>query len=138
MAHRPAPGFQKYPGYQINFSPEPEHVSVAAGETTIAESSRAIRVQESKHHTVWYLPMEDVNAALLSPSETETYCPFKGTARYWHVNAGDQHIEDALWAYPEAFDECSAIEGYASFYADRVEIRIGGDAEAASPPGFAT
>ena len=37
-----------------------------------------------------YFPPDAVNRDLLEPSATTSVCPWKGTARYYHVVAGEQ------------------------------------------------
>lgn len=44
-------------------------------------------------------------------SETQTHCPYKGDATYWHVDGK----EDAAWSYEEPYDEVAAIRGYLCF-----------------------
>ncbi len=91
---------------------------------------------ESKHKPVWYLPIQDLQQDWLTPSDTPTYCPFKGTASYWHIDTAAEQVEDALWGYEQPFTECAQLAGYVSFYADKVDIRVGDDATLAQPPGF--
>ncbi|MEQ8691092.1 MAG: DUF427 domain-containing protein [Pseudomonadales bacterium] len=117
----PAPGWQKYPDHIVDLKPYPGTVSVRAGDQLIAHSERAIEVVESRHGTVWYLPLEDVQAEL-SASDTETYCPFKGYASYRNLELPEATIADALWLYESPYDECAAIQGYVSFYTDKVTV----------------
>ena len=131
-----APGFQKHPDYSVQLEPEAEPVEVRANGMTIARTDRAIRVVESRHHPVWYLPMADVDPAVLERSATETYCPFKGTASYWHVNTSAGAVEDALWGYETPYDECEALADLVSFYPNRVDVLIGEDADRAQKPGW--
>jgi uncharacterized protein (DUF427 family) len=62
------------------------------------------------------VPLDDIRADLIQPTDHHTYCPFKGTASYWTVTAGGQVAENAIWAYPEPNDEAGWLEGYAGFY----------------------
>lgn len=120
----PAPGFEKYPDHEVRISPETQRLVIALNGTEIARSARALRVDESRHSHVWYLPLEDVNQALLTTSGTDTYCPFKGHASYWHIETGDERIEDAVWTYADPYDECEPLRGYVAFYADKVDISM--------------
>jgi uncharacterized protein (DUF427 family) len=58
---------------------------------------------------------------LLRPTEHHTFCPYKGTASYWTIRAGDKSSENAVWGYPEPYDEVDAIKDYVAFYWDRVD-----------------
>jgi uncharacterized protein (DUF427 family) len=63
-----------------------------------------------------YIPETDIRQDLLKPTDHHTYCPFKGTATYRSVHAGDRVAENAIWAYPEPNPESSWLRGYAGFY----------------------
>lgn len=132
----PAPGFVKHPDYEVNLVPVAEEMVVKAGEQVIARSNRAVELQETRHRPVWYMPLEDVDSSLITATETDTYCPFKGHASYWSVTLPDQTIDDAIWAYMSPYDECSAISGYASFYTNKVDLLIGGKQMNREGPGW--
>ena len=58
---------------------------------------------------------------LLRPTDHHSFCPYKGTAAYWTIAAGGRVSENAVWGYPEPFDEVAAIRDFVAFYWDRVE-----------------
>ena len=58
---------------------------------------------------------------LLTPTEHHTFCPYKGTASYWTIRVGDRMSENAVWGYPESYDEVAAIQDFVAFYWDRVD-----------------
>jgi uncharacterized protein (DUF427 family) len=122
----PAPGFTRYPEHRVTLTPSDQRVRVLAGGTVIADSRGAIRVEESRHDRVWYLPPDDVDERRLQPTTTQTYCPFKGHASYWAIDAGDHTIPDAAWSYLAPYDECGALAGYYAFYPDRVRVEVDG------------
>ena len=132
----PAPGFQKHPNYEVTIEPLGQHVEVRAGSTVIAQSDDAVLLNETKHRPTWYIPRKDLVANVIQASETDTYCPFKGHASYWHIDTGDTKIEDAIWAYLEPYDECLPIADYASFYTNKVEVYIDGELTDTSGPGW--
>jgi len=96
-------------------------VEVRAGGQTVAHTTRARFLFETGHATRYYIPLEDVNADLLAPSERHTACPYKGTASYHHLKLGDRTIEDAVWFYPEPLDEVRRIGDYLCFYPEKVD-----------------
>ena len=122
---KPAPGWEKHPNHRVDITPYDGTVTVRAGDVLIAQSTQAYQVAESRHDTCWYLPFEDVDIKCLADSETQTYCPFKGCASYKHLVASGELIEDALWIYPDPYDECLTLKGYASFYTTKVDLQIG-------------
>ena len=74
---------------------------VEAAGTVVAKSSRALRVLESSHPPVYYMPPGDVHRALLRPSAQRTLCGFKGVASYHDLIVGGRVIRDAAWNYEE-------------------------------------
>ncbi len=89
--------------------------------TTIAESTRALRVLETGHAPVIYFPHDDVRMECLQRSDHTTFCPFKGDASYWTLRVGDRSAADAVWSYEDPFDEVAEIAGYLAFYRDRLD-----------------
>jgi uncharacterized protein (DUF427 family) len=52
-------------------------------------------------------------------------CPYKGTASYWTVSAGDRKLADAVWSYPQAEGDSAAVSGYLSFLHDDLTVEVG-------------
>jgi uncharacterized protein (DUF427 family) len=77
----------------------------------IAESDQTVIV-EGNH----YFPPEAVDRACLTPSETHTVCGWKGTASYYHVEAGGKTNENAAWYYPTPKDAAKQIAGHVAFW----------------------
>lgn len=122
----PAPGFTRYPNHRVMATQSPRHVRVLLGDVLLADSRAAFLVEESGHDPVWYFPPNDVDEHHLTPTETSSYCPFKGHASYWSISVGGQSVPDAVWAYLAPFDECRALAGYYAFYPDQVRIEVDG------------
>ncbi len=76
-------------------------MTVTLGGEVLADSRRAIALEETGHRTRYYLPREDVRLELLTPSTTTSHCPFKGDATYFSA-AGAQ---DAFWVYENPSEE---------------------------------
>ena len=51
-----APGFVSRPDHRVDLLPEPRRVKVAFGGVTIADSGAALRVEETGHGPVYYIP----------------------------------------------------------------------------------
>jgi adenylate cyclase len=121
-----SPGFASRPDYRVDLVPETRRVKVVFGGLTIADSGAALRVEETSHGPVHYLPEKDVRLDLMQPTEHHTRCPYKGQASYWTIelpNASGptQRAENAVWAYPTPYDEVSGLAGYYAFYPNRVD-----------------
>jgi uncharacterized protein (DUF427 family) len=97
-------------------------VRVEFGGEMVAESARAMRVLETSHPPVYYIPREDVRMERLrSSGQRGSFCEFKGTARYWDVVVGDRVSVAAAWSYEDPSAEFAGLKGYLAFYPGRVE-----------------
>ncbi|WP_432967534.1 DUF427 domain-containing protein [Dactylosporangium sp. CA-233914] len=85
-----------------------------AGEP-VFDSTRAVRVLETSHPPVYYIPREDVRAAL-SPSTRRTFCEFKGVASYWDLTVGGTVVPGAAWSYEEPSSGYELLTGRLAFY----------------------
>lgn len=77
----------------------------------LAESDDTV-VVEGNH----YFPAESMKSEHFQPSETNTICPWKGTASYYDVVVDGEINGDAAWYYPETKDAAKEIEGYVAFW----------------------
>ncbi|MDE0029581.1 MAG: DUF427 domain-containing protein [Deltaproteobacteria bacterium] len=104
------------------------HVQVTVGGEVVADSTRPRIVLETGHLIRYYLPREDVRADLLEPSDTQSRCPYKGTARYWSVRVGDEVFKDTVWSYEDTIPECPRIKDLMCFFNERVDaIHVDGE-----------
>jgi uncharacterized protein (DUF427 family) len=69
--------------------PSPRRVRAFLGDVAVVDSTRALLLLEAGHLPVYYFPPTDVRADLLTPTDSETQCPYKGRARYWSARVGD-------------------------------------------------
>jgi uncharacterized protein (DUF427 family) len=117
----PAPGWANKPDHRVDLHPDKSHVRVTFGGKVIADSTNALRVEETGHGPVYYIPAKDMALPLMKKTEHTTYCPFKGTASYWTIDTGDKSSENAIWGYEAPYDETTALAGYYAFYDTRVD-----------------
>ncbi len=93
----------------------------------LAETRRGMRVLETSHPPVFYFPPEDVRLNLLRSSDRrQSFCEFKGLARYWTLAmAGDGGelvvVADVAWSYPAPSAAFAPLRERLAFYASRVE-----------------
>ena len=121
-----APGFATRPDYRVDLLPESRRVKIVFGGVTIADSTAALRCEETGHGAVHYLPQKDVRLDLLHPTEHHTRCPYKGEASYWTIevpaeNGAVRRSENAVWAYPTPYDEVPGLAGHYAFYGNRID-----------------
>ena len=107
--------------HPITITPTDGRVTVRLGGRVVADSTRALTLQEASYPGVQYVPLEDVDSAVLEPNDTSTYCPYKGQASYYSIRVGDDLAEAAVWTYTDPHDAVSQIKGHAAFYPDRVD-----------------
>ena len=70
--------------------PSSAHVVVELGGRIIADTRNALRVLETSHPPVFYVPYADIADGVLEETPRSSYCEFKGEARYYHVSSGDR------------------------------------------------
>ncbi len=98
-----------------------ERVRVIAAGRTIADTTRSMRVLETSHPPVYYIPPADVLAEPLSPAAGQSFCEYKGLARYWTLDAGGIRAERVAWSYADPAPAFREIRDYFAFYASRVD-----------------
>jgi adenylate cyclase len=113
--------FSPRPDYRITITPAGRRLRVEFGGEVLADSDRALVLEETRHAPTYYVPRDDVRMDLLKRTEHRTYCPFKGNASYWTVAAGERMAENAAWSYEEPYAEPRAIAGHIAFYWDRMD-----------------
>ncbi|QCD58380.1 DUF427 domain-containing protein [Streptomyces hawaiiensis] len=99
-------------GHRITIEPSGGHVRVVHGGQVLAESDRSLVLRETGCPERYYIPPEDVRLDLLTPSGSQTYCPFKGTASYWSL----PDATDLVWAYPDPKPDVAEIKDHLCFY----------------------
>ena len=104
------------PAHKLLMHDFPRRIRATFGGQVVVDTTRAVLLYETGHVPQLYVPIQDIRADLIRPTDHHTYCPFKGTASYWTVTAGEQVAENAIWAYPEPNAESRWLQGYAGFY----------------------
>jgi uncharacterized protein (DUF427 family) len=112
-------------GHTITINPTDQHVVVRIDGVTVAESDRAVVLEETGLPPRYYLPRDDVRFELLQRTDNSTACPFKGQASYWSVKIGGKVHDNIVWTYEEPIPESEGIRGLVSFYNERVELSVG-------------
>jgi uncharacterized protein (DUF427 family) len=120
-------------GHQITITPSQLHVEVTLDGEKLAESDRAVLLDETGLPTRYYFPREDVRTELLQPSSRHTRCPFKGQASYWSAEVGGEVYDDLVWSYETPIPQAQGIAGLMCFYSERVELTVDGKREPARP-----
>lgn len=113
----------KTPGadHSIVIAPHAQRVRVTWNGRVVADTTRALALNEKGYRLVFYIPREDAEMALLERSPHKTYCPYKGDASYYSIRVGERVSENAIWSYEHPFPAVAAIAGRLAFYPHRVD-----------------
>jgi uncharacterized protein (DUF427 family) len=114
--------------HPITIEPTKGRVRVRVNGELVADTNAALRLQESTYPAVQYIPMGDVVQDVLTRTDTNTYCPFKGDASYYSVTtASGDTVDDVIWTYEQPYPAVAAIAGHVAFYPDKAEISVDAD-----------
>ena len=109
------------PDHPITISPAEGTVRVSVAGRIVAESKRALRLEEKGHDRVYYLPRSDADMSLLVRTKHYTYCPYKGDCTYYSIPIGGTNSEYAVWTYEKPYEAMASIQEYLAFYPTRVD-----------------
>lgn len=96
-------------------------VQVVVDGMIVADTRRALRVLETSHPPVWYIPPQDVRVDLLERAGSTSFCEYKGCATYRTLRLGDRVIADVAWVYEQPAPGYEAIRDHLAFYPGRVD-----------------
>jgi uncharacterized protein (DUF427 family) len=109
------------PDHPITIARNGKRVRVTFAGKVIAESTRALTLQEAGYAPVQYIPREDADMSLMQPTAHASHCPYKGDASYFTITAGGRSSDNAVWSYPQPYPAMAEIKGYLAFYPKRVD-----------------
>jgi uncharacterized protein (DUF427 family) len=114
------------PYTRVDILASSRHVRVEVDGVTVADSHQPRILFETGLPPRYYLPITDLRVDLLRPSETQTHCPYKGTATYWSLDTGTAIHQDLVWIYRAPLPESQKIAGLACLYNEKVDIYLDG------------
>lgn len=91
------------------------------GGQVIADTTDSVRVLETSHPPVYYLPLDSFLAGALVPVDGTSFCEFKGEARYFDVVAGGVVVPRAGWTYPVPTRGFEALSTRVALYPGRMD-----------------
>jgi uncharacterized protein (DUF427 family) len=115
------PTLRPGPLHPITVEPAGAQVTVTVGDRVVARTDRALTLREASIPPVHYVPMADVDPAVLVASEHTSYCPYKGEATYYGLRVGDEVTPDVVWTYAEPHDAVAAIADHVAFWVGKVD-----------------
>jgi uncharacterized protein (DUF427 family) len=96
-------------------------VVVELGGRVVADTGRAVRVCETSHPPVYYIPREDVAAGVLERAPGTSWCEWKGAATYWDAVVDGRRVPAVGWSYEEPVPRYAVLRGAVAFYPSRVD-----------------
>src|SRR5579859_454960 len=114
------------PFHRIDVLASSRHVRLELDGQVLAESSRPMLLFETTLPVRYYLPREDIRAEL-SPSDTRTYCAYKGQASYWSATVGGRAVPDIAWTYQQPLHDAAQVRGLTAFFDERVDVVVDGE-----------
>ena len=95
--------------------------------TLLAESASLVLVFETGLPTRYYLNRTEVDFTYLTPADTVTGCPYKGTtSAYWAARVNGETHPDIAWSYDFPTRQLLPIAGLVAFYNEKVDIVLDG------------
>jgi uncharacterized protein (DUF427 family) len=109
------------PDHPITITPNTNRVRVTFAGKIIADTTRAFTLREAGYQPVHYVPREDTDLSLLTPTDHSSYCPYKGDASYFTISADGRTSENAVWSYQQPYPAVKEIKDHLAFYRTRVD-----------------
>jgi len=97
------------------------HIQVVFNGEVIADTTNALRMLETSHPPVYYVPAEDVQQQYLTPTNHQTFCEWKGKARYYTLIVTDQKAVNAVWDYPNPSARYAEIKNHFAVYPAKMD-----------------
>ena len=89
---------------------------------TVADTCAALRILETSHPPVYYIPRDGlVPDQLRQSASRQSFCEFKGFAGYWDLVVGHATVRDAAWSYAKPTAAHARLAGHLAFYASKVD-----------------
>jgi len=125
------------PYKRVDILASSRHVEVKVGGATLADSRQPRILFETGLVPRYYLPLTDVRLDLMTPSDTQSHCPYKGTATYWHVDVQGSRFEDLVWMYRAPLPESQKIAGLVAVFHEKVDLYLDGELQDRGSTGSA-
>ncbi|WP_324276523.1 DUF427 domain-containing protein [Blastococcus brunescens] len=79
----------------------PKRVVIELGGRVVADTTRSIRVCETSHPPVHYVPRDDVVDGVLERASGSSWCEWKGAATYWDAVVDGRRAAAVGWSYED-------------------------------------
>lgn len=110
------------PYHRVDCRPTRRRLRVTVAGVTLVDTDDTVIVFETALAPRLYVAPHLVRTDLLSATQTETYCNYKGFATYWAAAIGETLVTDVAWSYADPLPESLPIKDYLSFDPERAEV----------------
>jgi uncharacterized protein (DUF427 family) len=115
-------GHARNPYHRVDCLRSGRRLVVDAAGATLVDTATTLVVYETALEPRLYVSPKLVRTDLLEQSTTRTYCPYKGTASYWHARVGNAFFTDVAWSYEDPLPESLPLARLLSFDEHRVNV----------------
>jgi uncharacterized protein (DUF427 family) len=118
------------PFHEIEVQRSTGSVRIELDGVVLASACAPVLLFETGRPTRYYLNRADVRWEHLEPSDTQTWCPFKGrTSGYWSARIKERLHPDVAWCYDAPNRKVRSIAGLIAFYSEKVDLLVDGSDE---------
>lgn len=110
-------------------------VRIVLGGEVIVDTDDVVRVLETSHPPVYYLPISAFAPGALDGAEGSSFCEFKGRARYLDVRGGAKTRPQAAWNYPDPSRGFETLADRVAIYPGRMDSCTVDGVEVQPQPG---
>jgi uncharacterized protein (DUF427 family) len=115
----------------------PVRATIRLGGQLIVDTRDVVRVLETSHPPVYYLPIADFAAGALADADGSSFCEFKGAARYLDVRGGGEVRSACAWNYPHPSPGYELLQDRVAVYAQLMdECTVDGEVVTPQPGDF--
>jgi len=111
------------------------HVVVEFAGQVVADTRRAIRVCETSHPPVFYVPRDDVVDGVLHRAGGGSWCEWKGVATYWDLVVDERRAAAVAWSYEDPSPGYEHLRSAVAFYPARVDRALVDGEQVRPQPG---
>lgn len=115
-------GHARNPYHRIDCLPTERHLRVEVAGVVLVDSPATIALYETALEPRLYVARDLVRRDLLVPSDTTTWCNYKGRTKYFSAAIGHRIVADVAWTYETPFPESTAITGLLAFEPTVAEV----------------
>ncbi|PVU84380.1 hypothetical protein DDP54_00580 (plasmid) [Cellulomonas sp. WB94] len=116
--------------------PTAEIVVVTLDGHPVARTTHAVRVLETSHPPVYYLPLDAFEPGVLEADAGSSVCEYKGVAGYVSVRVGDRVLSRVGWTYPRPLPGYEILADRIALYANDLTCTVDGELVEPQAGGF--